>query len=422
MSSVDSPPGAGKTRLVEGVVATAVQRLGLSVAVATPRAEQSFDVLRRLSANFDPMQIEVLQSNRRFLPSDLRADPQVAAPVSSPGDLLGGRGVVVGAASKFVASVPRFRYPQFQLLVCDEAYQLPAKDIDPLVTIAEQVLLVGDPGQLPPLVKADPARFEAARYRVHRPAPEELLRRYPGIPREQLPATFCFPQATVDLVQPSFYPHLPFGSGVPDEERRFHLRAAGIGTPIDRALDLLAEGASVVGILAPEKPVGQGGVDDEIAAIMARMCRRALDRGPEWEGEGRLGPADIGCADAHVASGAAVRRHLLADGIREELVVETPEIWQGLQRPLMVVKHTLSGLLRVDPFSLQPGRTCVMLSRHQVGCVIVGRDGVGEALDRYQHDSGARASAAEDATWSGWRARATLWEQLERSGRLIRIA
>jgi len=225
-----------------------------------------------------------------------------------------------------------------------------------------------------------------------------------------------------DRRRPSFYPGLPFGAGVPDEERRLGLRAAGVGTPIDRALDLLADGASVVGIMAPEKPVGQGEVDDEIAAIMAQVCRRALDRGAEWEGERRIGPADIGCADAHVASGAAARRQLLDEGMPEDLVVETPEIWQGRQRPLMVVKHTLSGLLRVDPFALEPGRTCVMLSRHQVGCVIVGRDGVGEALDRYQHDSGARPSGAEDLTWSGWQAQATLWDRLERSGRLIRIA
>jgi Ni2+-binding GTPase involved in maturation of urease and hydrogenase len=49
---VMSPPGAGKTRLIESVVATAVQGLSLAVAVATPRAEQMYDVLRRLLNNF----------------------------------------------------------------------------------------------------------------------------------------------------------------------------------------------------------------------------------------------------------------------------------------------------------------------------------------------------------------------------------
>src|SRR5690349_19873622 len=68
---VDSPPGAGKTRLVESVVATAVQHARLRVVVAAPRTEQTYDFLRRLIANFDPMVIQVLKSSRRDLPGDL---------------------------------------------------------------------------------------------------------------------------------------------------------------------------------------------------------------------------------------------------------------------------------------------------------------------------------------------------------------
>ena len=48
------------------------------------------------------------------------------------------------------------------------------------------------------LVKADTARFEGARFKVHRPAPSELLRRYPEIPCEQLPATFRVEDAGLD--------------------------------------------------------------------------------------------------------------------------------------------------------------------------------------------------------------------------------
>ena len=37
-----------------------------------------------------------------------------------------------------------------------------------------------------------------------------------------------------------------------------------------------------------------------------------------------------------------------------------------------------------------------MLSRHQLACVIVTRDGIGAALEGHPHDVTSRASGAED--------------------------
>jgi hypothetical protein len=126
--------------------------------------------------------------------------------------------------------------------------------------------------------------------------------------------------------------------------------------------------------------------------------------------------------DAHVASGAAVRRHLERRGVStDEVMVDTPEIWQGLERPVMIAKHPLSGLRRFDEFSLEPGRFCVMLSRHQLACIVVGRDGVGEALERHSHDCAKRALGAENAEWAGWRAHSHIWGELERRECLIRV-
>lgn len=87
----------------------------------------------------------------------------------------------------------------------------------------------------------------------------------------------------------------------------------------------------------------------------------------------------------------------------------------------MVVKHTLSGQRTIGEFALEPGRWCVMLSRHQLGCVIVGRDGVRETLDAHRHDCGARAIGAENDAWYGWQAHRSLWESLEQQGRLVRV-
>lgn len=415
---VKSPPGAGKTRLVENVTAPAVHHGGLRVAVVTPRAEQSYDFVRRL-ARAARIRIELLQARNRQPPADL-VNLLGGRIVTDPMNLAHGAGVVVGTAAKFGVSVEDLGNGSFDLLICDEAYQLPYRDFAILAALSPQHLLVGDPGQLPPLVRADPARFEAARHHVHWPAPRELLRRHPGVPVVQLPATRRLPQDSVDFVQPAFYPDLAFVSAVDQASRFTRFAAAGLRTPIDRAIDLLADGATIVGLVLPAGDVPIDRVDDDVAAVSGALIHRMLERGIQ-DGRGRLlGEGDIGGADAHVASGEAFRRQLRRRALGPATMVETPEIWQGLERDIMVVKHPLSGATRFDEFGLEPGRWCVMLSRHRQACVIVCRDGIGELLDRHQHDCANRAMGATNFAWHGWRAHALLWQQLDEAGRLIR--
>jgi hypothetical protein len=102
-------------------------------------------------------------------------------------------------------------------------------------------------------------------------------------------------------------------------------------------------------------------------------------------------------------------------------MVTTPEIWQGQQRPIMLVKHPLSGARSLSEFDLDPGRLCVLLSRHQLGCVLLTRDGLLDALDRHEHDSTARPSGAENVTWKGWRGNLAIAAALEEAGRVVRL-
>ena len=62
-------------------------------------------------------------------------------------------------------------------------------------------------------------------------------------------------------------------------------------------------------------------------------------------------------------------------------MVDTPERWQGLERPLMVCVHPISGVTSPSAFDLETGRLCVMASRHQVGLLVVSRDYVATTLD-----------------------------------------
>ena len=416
---VDSPPGAGKTDLVEKTVALAAQRLGLSVAVVTPTVEQSFDLVRRLVANFDGLPIEILLSENRQLPADLAADPRVPTPISMPRALRRGRTIVIGTVDKFFFGSDDAGLQVFDLMVCDEAYQVAYRKFAPLLKLAEQFLFVGDPGQLPPLSRVELARFEGAPSKVHWAVPKELLRLHPEIPVVQLPASRRLPQDTVNFLQPSFYPTLPFQSSAPVQQRRLSVRNRGFGGLIDVAVDHLCRGETVVSLILPPSPTLTPDFDEEVAETMADVVRRIIDRGMTMGAGLRLTGDNIGCVDAHVASGANVTKALRARALGSEIMVGTPEIWQGLQRPVMVVKHPLSGLKKLDRFALDPGRCCVMLSRHQAGCIVVTRDGVEQILDAHQHDCESTPMAAVDAEWNGWRAHRALWDGLRRGGRLL---
>lgn len=416
---VPSPPGAGKTSLVEAVTAAAAHH-GLRVLVAAPRAEQTYDFMRRLLADYQPLQIEALVARTRDdFPDDLSAagvpDPRQAA------GLAGGSGVVVSTVDKLVDSAPDIGSGAFHLLIVDEAWQVTYGNLLALLTLADQVLVVGDAGQLPPLVRSETHRFEAREHHVHWPAPEELMRRHPRAAVVPLPATRRLPQDTVDFVQPAFYPRLPFVSAAAPADRMVRAVAGGMGTAIDRAIDLLASGATMAGVLLPPRAHAGIEYDPEVAELSAAVAHRLLERGVRWEGQRTLTAEDIGCVDPHRDSGTATRRGLSARGIGQELMVSTPEIWQGLQRPVIVARHPVLPGHRLSAFDLEPGRVCVQLSRHQLACVIVGRDGVGDALAAHQHDISARANEAVDAEFVGWRAHRELWLRLDAAGRLLRV-
>jgi hypothetical protein len=129
----------------------------------------------------------------------------------------------------------------------------------------------------------------------------------------------------------------------------------------------------------------------------------------------------MGYVDAHVASNEQTRTQLRRLGVGPAAATNTPEVWQGLQRPVMVAKHTLSGISEPTSFELVPGRLSVMTSRHQLGLVIVSRDGIGTALDGHKHDTTERPVGAEDQEFAGWRAHVELWGRLERLGRVVRL-
>lgn len=414
---VDSPPGAGKTLLVENLAAHLAHH-GRSVAVATLGFEQSLAFVRRLRSNTPDLALTLWMGQERTLPADL-ADQATKL----------GRGRYrIGVATEstvHVATISKFAvlgdvFSPVDVLLVDEAYQATFSTYEPLLDKARLHVLIGDPGQLAPTVKIDTDVFETLRFRPHLPAPVEIARHNHSVPRFQLNKTYRFPGDTAALLQ-AFYPQLSFSSALLPEDRRVKFRRSTIiGDAIDRALDALAVGCSHVCITLQPAFDGFSSIDHEAAEVVAEVMARLIQREPEFPDGQLCRPRDVGCVEPHVATGDAIRHQLVKQlGSAGAAMVSTPEVWQGLERPFIVTRHPVAAA--PSRFDLDPGRLCVAASRHRFGCIMVARANVGELLVDFQPNAGQRPLGAENRAWQGARAHKAFWTAMHNQGRVFPV-
>jgi hypothetical protein len=412
-----SPPGAGKTFLVECTTMVGIAEAGMRCVCITPGVSQAYDLAERLLA-YDIPRLELVHASHRELPPTLQG--RITASHGWNVALNQGPGVVVANAHALAPYLPQLQRGVFDLTIVDEAYQMAAGDYMPVCDFSVRTLMAGDPGQLPPVSAIDTSNLEAATHKVHWAAPAYVLDRFPNTPVYNLPSTRRLLADSARLVQQSFYQDLPFDSAVDPARRRLHFGVAGVYSAIDRALDAIAAGASLVGIVLPGSPPVHEEADLGVAEVMAQAARRILVRQATWVGERDIDVADIGCIDPHVISGGAISDRLRQAGLGG-VRVDTAEKWQGLQLPISIVRHPLSCVGRPTPFDLEAGRWCVALSRHQIGCVIVARASVDDAIRDYVHACDTAAAGARDLVWSGYQAHHRIWSELDRTGRLFRL-
>lgn len=415
---LDSPPGAGKTGIAERLAMQSVGVLGERVMITTQTNEQAFDLMRRLGAGFPRFRVHLYAKESLHVPADVTRLPNVAV-LSDLARVPPGPAVVVSNAAKW-SWVQGAAGPLFALNIVDEAYQLPDYGFHQIAGLAERHALIGDPGQIDPVIQAELERWRCDPAGPHVPAPRALRQRHPHIVPLALPVTRRLVQDTVDLVQPAFYPGLEFQALTPRRTLRFSV--PGI-VPMDTALDAVAAGQSIVMV---ELPPTIGGDDDpELASEIVWTVERVLRRRPQITNrEGRLvdvEPAMIGVACAQVAQVSSVRERLAEVGL-EEVFVETANRFQGLERPLMFVQHPLSGRADATSFHLDAGRLCVLLSRHSVGCWIFSRAGVEAQLLRYAPTGDRSLGISEDPEYEGWRANLHLMQTLRERGRIYPVS
>lgn len=231
-----------------------------------------------------------------------------------------------------------------------------------------------------------------------------------------LPATRRLPASTHDLIQPFYDFSFDCWAGPFERELRPTRAVSGAYGPV---IDRLGR-TSVAGLTLPT-PVGGPPLECDDAAAVAAVdtVRAILSAQPDYLLDDRfngLEPRHIGlCATHHVMN---TRMALELDRKLGDVQIDTPERWQGLERPVMVVVHPLSGVVEPSGFDLETGRLCVMASRHQISLVIVTRDHLPATLDSHMPTAN-QPVGRPDVSGRGHHQNTLFWKALADSNSIV---
>lgn len=404
-----APPGSGKTFTLIDVL-SALVRDGLRIAVAAQTNSQADDICVRWAKDHPDVPVTRFSSRGRAASSGFPASVRW---ISSTTELPQGPGITVATTAKW--SLTDVGEP-YDLFAVDEAWQMSWADLMQCALISGRFLMIGDPGQIPPVVTIDVRRWETSPRAPHEAAPEVVMSD-PTLDEvrfvRSLPVCRRLPYESVDFVKP-FYdfdfrayasPGSRFVSGSLPVSWRDSLEA---GRPL------------VVTLPTPDHgPPSE--VDEELAATAASIVDRLLGGSTRIHIDGSrapLRPRDIGITSSHRVMNAALAAAI--GSWSSDVRVDTPERWQGLERPVMIAVHPLSGVIDPSAFDLETGRLCVMASRHQSGLILIARDHVGETLRNYV-PSAAQGPGRPDRVGRGHDAHVRFWSRLEDEGCLAAV-
>lgn len=407
LAVVKAPPGSGKTYTLIEVLSTLAIG-GMQIAVAAQTNSQADDICQRWAKDHPEVQVSRFSGSGRSAPDGF---PVSVRWVTDKKELPHGPGVTVATTAKW--SLTDLAAP-YDLLAIDEAWQMSWADLMQCALVSESFLMIGDPGQIPPVVPIDVRRWETSPRAPHEAAPEVVLAE-PGLAAVRfvgsLPACRRLPNESVDFVKP-FY-DFDFEAYVPAGARALEL-SNGWG-------DALAAGRPLALTISTPEHGPPIEVDHEMAHATANMVGELLAGGTTirfGDDQWPLTPADIGVTSSHRVMNSALTAAL--GSWANQIRVDTPERWQGLERAVMIAVHPLSGVVEPSAFDLETGRLCVMASRHQAGFIMLTRDHVGETLRNYV-PSAEQAPGRPDRVGRGHDAHLRFWTQLEDAGSVVSL-
>lgn len=371
---VDAPPGSGKTYAIETILSHLSTRTALTLRVVCPTREQCLSMSLRLRDALPPGSVQLLMS--RVSPDAVGGDAELSALTTST-DQNRVRVQTVAAAKMMV--------PDTDVLIVDEAYQATFADVATAAAGASQILLVGDPGQIGPVIAVDTSEWESLSQAPHHRAPEVFGRRGDAR-RAMIDTTFRLGPVTTAAIAPLY--DFPFTSARPP-----------------RAL-IARDGSHVPEVVS--LPLGVvDAVDDvpKLSALTQRVQDLLAHRLMEDGTDRAMTASDIAVVVAHNSQAGLVTGMLAASGLTD-VVVGTADKLQGGQWHAVVALDPVTGVSDVTGHHTSLGRLCVMTSRHRTHLTWVHASGwqsklSASGLDARTVDKGVRVRQALTAQeWS----------------------
>jgi hypothetical protein len=328
LTIVDAPPGSGKTSLVSNIVANLATRTDMKILVTTPTRAQCLAFARRLSLELpiDKIKIDMKDIDPEDLPEGYNADrPRV--PLVTVATL---------AKAKFIDK------SNIDLLVVDEAYQATHALVAQAQSGVAQVLMVGDPGQIGPVVTVDTSIWDGQKDAPHLPAPL-VTKGATDIMRFSLDITYRLGPKSAKIIAPIY--KFPFTSGRPP---RYVVTTDG----------------EVVGEIEAISVEHSDEVDN--LDCLATMVRRAasfaggsLVEGDETRPLRAEDVALVVSRNSQVSIVTGMSRSLGFD-----FIVGTADRLQGGEWPVVIALDPMYGSNGETEHNASIGRLCVMVSRH----------------------------------------------------------
>jgi AAA domain len=149
-----------------------------------------------------------------------------------------------------------------------------------------------------------------------------------------------------------------------------------------------------------------------IRRLFARGPRVRCERNSSWTD---LVPSRVAVGVSHNDQKDLLRARLDSAG-RSDVVVETANKLQGLEFDVVIAWHPLAGTPDPDEFHLDPGRLCVLLTRHRHACIVLGRAADRQLLQAVPPTTPAYLRWDPDPMLDGWdvhRRYSPLWRRTE---------
>lgn len=350
---VDSPPGAGKTTLLVEMVKHLMDRVDLEIVVATPTRNAAYDIAHRMG---DALGMDEKGLARVIL--GVRGMETDSDTVAVFGNAAKGAVMV-----RTVASC-KIRPPECDLLILDEAYQSTFADSSLAADSAVQVLMVGDPGQIGPVVQGSDQMFAGRAVSPSMRAPEVFRQVHESV-ELNLTTTYRLGAQTVQAIAPLY--DFEFTSSRPDRWLEDDQ-----GERIEEITGLQVAPVTSYTDVAPV----QSAVDHAASLVGATLAEQQEDGTVVRR---RLAQSDICVVAPHNAQVTAAAGMLSAQGL-DRVTVGTADSLQGGQWHAVVALDPLIGHETAGIHQLSPGRLCVMASRHLTAMVWVHQRNWADAL------------------------------------------